>query len=218
MQLVLLGPPGAGKGTQAVRLAEQLGIPHVSTGDMFRAAVKDGTELGRKANEYMEAGALVPDEITIGIVRERLSTSECRPGFILDGFPRTLPQAEALSDVLDELELELDAVLYLELDDSDVVHRITGRRVCRGCGATYHVDFDPPDREGVCNECGGELYQRDDDAEETVRERLRVYKEQTAPLIDYYEQEGKLVEVSAEGSIDEVTQALLQALEVNLRS
>jgi len=191
MQLVLLGPPGAGKGTQAVRLAEQLGIPHVSTGDMFRAAVKDGTELGRKANEYMEAGALVPDEITIGIVRERLSTSECRPGFILDGFPRTLPQAEALSDVLDELELELDAVLYLELDDSVVVHRITGRRVCRGCGATYHVDFDPPDREGVCNECGGELYQRDDDAEETVRERLRVYKEQTAPLIDYYEQEGK---------------------------
>lgn len=213
MQLVLLGPPGAGKGTQAVKLSEKLGVPQISTGDIFRAAVKDGTELGQKAQKYMEAGELVPDSIVVGIVRERLKEPDCQNGFVLDGFPRTLPQAEALTSVLDSLGRELDAVLYLKLDDDSVIDRITGRRVCRQCGATYHVKFDPPAAEGKCDACGGQLEQRDDDKEETVRERLRVYHEQTAPLISYYENQGLLCPVAAEGSIEEVTANLMEALQ-----
>jgi adenylate kinase len=194
-------------------LSEKLGVPQISTGDIFRAAVKDGTELGQKAQKYMEAGELVPDSIVVGIVRERLKEPDCQNGFVLDGFPRTLPQAEALTSVLDSLGRELDAVLYLKLDDDSVIDRITGRRVCRQCGATYHVKFDPPAAEGKCDACGGQLEQRDDDKEETVRERLRVYHEQTAPLISYYENQGLLCPVAAEGSIEEVTANLMEALQ-----
>jgi adenylate kinase len=179
---------------------------------MFRAAVEEDTELGRRTRAYMEAGALVPDELTIGIVEERLSKPDCQQGFVLDGFPRNVPQAEALSAVLDSLGLQLETVLLLEIDAELAVGRITGRRVCRDCGATYHVEFDPPAQDELCDECGGELYQRDDDKEATVRERLRVYERQTSPLVKYYEAEGLLTAVPAAGSIDEVTERLLLIL------
>ncbi len=212
MNIIMLGPPGAGKGTQAKMLVEGLGIPQISTGDMLRAAVKDGTELGKKAKEYMDAGKLVPDEVVIGIVKERLAQPDCEKGFILDGFPRTIPQAEALDRVLEELGKRIDYVINVAVPNEELITRLTGRRTCRQCGAMYHVVFNPPREEGRCDKCGGELYQRDDDKEETIRQRLEVYEAQTAPLIEYYERKGVLYNVDGTGAIEEIFQSVLEVL------
>lgn len=204
MRILLMGPPGAGKGTQAERIAEDCKIPHIATGDIFRAAIKAGTELGRQAKSYLDAGSLVPDAVTIGIVRERLQEPDCATGFLLDGFPRTIPQAEALEQLLGELGMKLDLVLNIKVAPAALLERLTGRRVCRQCGATYHMVFNRPRQSGVCNRCGGELYQRSDDTAETVSDRLRVYADQTAPLLEFYQQRGVLQEVDGELGIDEV--------------
>lgn len=204
MKILLMGPPGAGKGTQAEKLTELFNIPHISTGDMFRKAQKDGTELGLKAKSYMEKGQLVPDEVTIGIVRERLAEEDCKSGFLLDGFPRTVQQADALDQILTDLGTHLDAVLNIEVAKDFLVERLTGRRVCRGCGATYHVKFNAPKVEGVCDKCGGELYQRADDTIETVGNRLDVYAEQTAPLIDYYAAKDLIKNIDGSQSVEKV--------------
>jgi len=201
---IFLGPPGAGKGTQAARLAQRAGVPQIATGDMFRAAVREGTPLGREAKRYMDAGQLVPDHVTLGLVRERLAQPDCRAGFLLDGFPRTVAQAEGLEAVLAELGVGLDGVLYFDVPDAVVVERLSGRRVCPACGATYHVRFDPPQVEGRCDRCGAELVQRPDDREETVRQRLEVYRRQTQPLVDYYRDAGLLHTVAADRPIAEV--------------
>lgn len=212
MRIVLLGPPGAGKGTQAKLLVERLGVPQISTGDMLRAAVKDGTPLGREAKAFMDRGALVPDEVIVGLVRERLRAPDCGRGYILDGFPRTAAQAEALERTLAELGLGLDRVLCLEVADEDLVARIAGRRTCRTCGAMYHVRFSPSVRDGVCDACGGETYQREDDREETVRARLGVYGKQTAPLVRFYEARGVLRRIAGTGEIPEIFARAIQAL------
>ncbi len=204
MRVVLLGPPGAGKGTQAVVLSETLGVPHISTGDIFRQAVKTGTELGKKAKEYMDSGLLVPDAIVVGIVRERLTQSDCQNGFLLDGFPRTTEQAEALAASLLAMGTQLDAVVNIEVAEETLIQRLTGRRVCRSCGATYHVHFSPAKNPGACDKCGGELYQRDDDREETVRKRLQVYANQTQPLIAWYTERGLLQTVDGAKPVGEV--------------
>lgn len=212
MKMIFLGPPGSGKGTQAKMVAERLGIPQISTGDMLRAAVGEGTPMGRKAKALMEQGALVSDEVVVGIVRERLTRADCEKGFILDGFPRTVAQADALGETLEELGKQLDAVVSLVVDGEAVVERIAGRRTCRDCGKMYHVRFDPPQAEGRCDVCGGELILRDDDREETIRKRLDVYREQTAPLIAYYQGRGLLSEVDGMRDIREVQQQILTVL------
>ena len=212
MNLILLGPPGAGKGTQAKMLTETFGTPQISTGDILRAAVKEGTPLGKQAQAFMDDGKLVPDEVVIGIVTERLQEPDCNQGFILDGFPRTVAQADALQENLRELGKELDRVIALQVDTEALVERLTGRRTCKSCGRGYHVKFDPPAVEGRCDACGGELYQRDDDREETIRKRLEVYERQTAPLIDYYRNAGLLIEVDGMQQIEEVRETLLAAL------
>lgn len=204
MRLVLLGPPGAGKGTQAQEISRRLDIPHVSTGDMFRAAIRSGTELGRKAKEYLEAGLLVPDEVTIGLVKDRLSRRDCEGGFLLDGFPRTVPQAQALDEWLAERGLKLDAVLDIEAPREVLLVRLTGRRICPHCGTTYHTVYNPPRQPGHCDVCGGELIQRQDDREDTVRERLEVYDRQTSPLKGYYRQRGVLYEINGNQEIGQV--------------
>lgn len=211
VRLVLLGPPGAGKGTQAERLARATGALHVATGDMFRQAVREATPLGRLAKSFMDRGELVPDDVTVGLVRERLSQEDAAGGFILDGFPRTRPQAEALDRLLSELGRPLTAVLELAVPDDEVVRRLSGRRVCEACGRNYHVEFDPPARPGVCDACGGRLVQRDDDREETVRRRLEVYRRDTLPLRDFYARRGLLRSVPASGRPEDVTRALLSA-------
>ncbi len=208
MRLMLLGPPGAGKGTVAKKLVEKYGIPQLSTGDLLRAAVSEGTELGRKAKTYMDAGGLVPDTVVIGLIEERLKQDDCRTGFILDGFPRTLPQAEALSSIT-----ALDAVVNLEVGDEEVVVRLSGRRVCKQCGAIYHVRNIPPAVEGKCDRCNGELFQRDDDREEAIRNRLGVYRQQTLPLIDYYREAGTLHNVDGSAGVDNVTAAIVEIIE-----
>ncbi len=213
MNLILLGPPGAGKGTQAKRIVEKYGIPQISTGDMFREAVAKGTELGKKAKEYMDRGELVPDEIVIGIVRERLSQPDCEKGFILDGFPRTIAQAEALDEMLDDMGRKIDAVINIVVPDEEIMKRIVYRRVCKECGAVYNLIYSPPKQDGVCDKCGGELYQRDDDKEETVRERLRVYKEQTEPLINYYSQKEVIHDIDGTKDIEEVWKQIEDVLE-----
>jgi adenylate kinase len=190
MNIILLGPPGAGKGTQAKMLVDEFGIPHISTGDMFRAAISQGTELGIKAKAFMDSGQLVPDEVTVGIVRERLAVKDCDSGFLLDGFPRTVPQAQALKKIIDNLGFKLDAAINIEVDSEAIIARMVGRRVCRQCGATYNIQFNAPREAGKCDQCGGELYQRSDDSEDTVANRLRVYAEQTEPLLAYYQQQG----------------------------
>ena len=211
MQLILMGAPGAGKGTQAAKLVKKYGIPQISTGDMFRAAIKDGTELGKKAKSFMDAGQLVPDEVTVGIVKERLSKADCAKGFILDGFPRTVEQADALTKILSELGLKLTAVLNIHVPTEDLVERAVGRRICRNCGATYHVKFNPP-KGTVCDECGGELYQRADDNAETMAKRLSVYEASTKPLIDYYKAAGVYKEVDGRQPIEKVTSDVFTAL------
>lgn len=213
MKLILLGPPGAGKGTQAQMLMERYGIPQISTGDMLRAAVKNGTPMGLKAKACMDAGALVPDAVVVGIVEERLRQPDCGAGFILDGFPRTLPQADALQATLVALDKELDAVVSLEVDVDALVERLVGRRSCPSCGAGYHVRFDPPRQEGVCDRCGAGLIQREDDQETTIRKRMEVYRQQTAPLVDYYGKAGLLRSVNGMLPITQVGQALLAVLE-----
>ncbi|GAA1746708.1 adenylate kinase [Luedemannella helvata] len=212
MRLVLVGPPGAGKGTQAEFIAAHLSVPKISTGDIFRANVSEGTPLGVEAKRYMDAGQLVPDEVTINMVRERLGEADAADGFLLDGFPRTVPQAAALDKLLADLGDSLDLVLELIVDEDEVVRRIAGRRQCRGCQKTWHVEFDPPSHDGVCDRCGGELYQRDDDKVEVIEERLRVYRRDTAPLIDYYGAQGKLVGIDATGPVEDVTVRAIDAL------
>ena len=211
MQLLLMGPPGAGKGTQAVKLAEKFKIPQISTGDMFRAAVAEGTELGKKAKACMDAGTLVPDEVTVGIVRERLAKDDCKGGFILDGFPRTVEQAEALGKILNELGMTLTKVLNIHVPAEDLIARAVGRRICKNCGATYHVKFNPP-KTDVCDNCGGELFQRADDNEETMKKRLSVYEESTRPLIDYYKKVGVYAEIDGRQPIEKVTEELVNVL------
>jgi len=213
MNIIFLGPPGAGKGTQAKILVEKYGIPQISTGDMLREHVAKGTELGVKAKEYMEKGQLVPDEIILSMVKERLSQPDAQKGFILDGFPRTVAQAEALDKMLEEMDKKIEFVLALIVPDEELVTRLTGRRTCKNCGMMYHIKFKPPKVEGKCDACGGELYQRPDDNEETVRNRLKVYHEQTAPLIEYYRKKGVLFEVDGSKSIEEITQQLINILE-----
>ena len=198
MKIVLLGPPGAGKGTQAESLVNLLQVPHISTGDMFRKAIKDGTELGLKAKSYMDQGQLVPDEVTIGIVRERLALPDCKKGFLLDGFPRTAPQAEALDQILNDMHTALDAVISIEVANEKLVARLTGRRICKSCGATYHILFNAAQQENVCDKCGGELYQRSDDTIDTVSNRLAVYANQTAPLIAYYQAKNVLKAINGD--------------------
>jgi len=212
MRVVLLGPPGAGKGTQAETIVKAYEIPHISTGDMFRSAVKEGTKLGMEAKAYMDAGALVPDELTIGIVKERLQKSDCQKGFLLDGFPRTLAQADALDKLLQELGSNLDAVLNIEVPFEDLITRLTGRFICRQCQAPYHKVFNPPRQAGICDLCGGELYQRADDSEATVTARLEVYNRQTAPLISYYANSNRLITINGQGSVEEVGKSVLAAL------
>jgi adenylate kinase len=212
MRLVLVGPPGAGKGTQAEFIAAHLAVPKISTGDIFRANVAGGTPLGVEAKRYMDSGQLVPDEVTIDMVRARLAEPDAADGFLLDGFPRTLPQATALDKMLADLGVALDVVLELVVDNDEVIRRLSGRRACRSCGKNWHVVFDPPHREGVCDRCGGELYQRDDDKEEVITERLRVYARDTAPLIDFYAAQGKLVGIDATGPVEDVTERAKDAL------
>lgn len=213
MKLILLGPPGAGKGTQAKMLTERFGIPQIATGDILRGAVQAGTALGLQAKSFMDAGGLVPDEVVIGIVRERLQQADCTVGFILDGFPRTVAQADALQGNLESLGRRLDRVVSLTVDADALVERLTGRRTCRSCGRGYHVSFDPPRNAQLCDACGGELYQRDDDREETIRKRLTVYDQQTSPLIAYYRAAGLLTELDGMQPIPVVQEQVLTALQ-----
>ena len=212
MRIVLVGPPGAGKGTQAQFIASHLAIPKISTGDIFRYNVSQGTPLGRQAKEYMDRGDLVPDEVTIAMVQDRLGEEDAQDGFLLDGFPRNVPQAETLKKQLLDWEQRLTVVLELVVDEDEVVRRLSGRRTCRRCERVWHIMFDPPTRDGICDACGGELFQRDDDREETVRHRLEVYKKQTAPLVSYYADEGILIGIDATGPVEEVTERALAAL------
>ena len=212
MKIILMGGPGAGKGTQANPLVERFHFPHISTGDMFRAAIKEGTALGLKAKSYMDAGGLVPDEVTIGIVEERLAQPDCADGFLLDGFPRTLAQGSALANILDRLGMKLDGVINIEVDEEVLIPRLTGRRVCRKCGSSFHMIFNPPKQEGVCDQCGGELYQRSDDTVETAKNRLNVYNSQTEPLIAFYQEKGLLKRINGDQPIDQVFQDILKAL------
>ncbi|AGA56545.1 MAG: adenylate kinase [Thermobacillus sp.] len=212
MNILFMGPPGAGKGTQAERIVAEFGIPHISTGDAFRLAMKEGTPLGLKAKEYVDQGLLVPDDVTNGIVRERLQQDDCKRGFLLDGYPRTLAQAEALDGMLKESGRRIDHVISLVVDRDMLLKRLTGRRICKSCGATYHILFNPPKQEGVCDKCGGELYQRSDDTEEKVGTRLDEYLSKTEPLLRYYRDQGLLREVNGEQEIDAVTAQITSIL------
>lgn len=204
MNLVLMGLPGAGKGTQAERIVDDYGIPHISTGDMFRAAMKEETQLGLEAKSFIDKGELVPDEVTIGIVRERLGKNDCEQGFLLDGFPRTVAQAEALEDILKDLGRTIDYVINIKVDKDALMERLTGRRICKDCGSTYHLVFNPPAKENVCDKCGGELYQRADDNAETVSTRLEVNLKQTEPLLNFYSEKGYLANIDGAKHIDDV--------------
>ena len=204
MKIIMLGAPGAGKGTQAKKIAAKYSIPHVSTGDIFRANIKNGTELGMKAKSFMDAGGLVPDEITIGMLLDRIHEADCVNGYVLDGFPRTIPQAEALTNALNAIEQKMEYALNIDVPDENIIHRMAGRRACVGCGATYHVEFNPPKVQDVCDVCGEALILRDDDKPETVMNRLNVYHEQTKPLIDYYEKQGIVHTIDGTQTMDQV--------------
>lgn len=212
MNIVLMGLPGAGKGTQAEKIMDRFQIPHISTGDMFRSAIKEGTKMGLEAKSYMDKGLLVPDEVVIGIVKERLSKGDSNNGFLLDGFPRTVEQAEALDDLLNQSDKKIDSVVNIEVDKDLLLKRLTGRRICRDCGATYHMVFNPPKQEGVCDKCGGELYQRDDDREETVATRLEVNIKQSEPLLKYYQEKNALMTIDGNLDIDEVFSSIEKIL------
>lgn len=213
MRLVLLGPPGAGKGTQASAIVKKYNIPHISTGDIFRANIKEGTQLGKKAKEYMDKGLLVPDEVVVSIVKDRLTKDDCKAGFLLDGFPRTVNQAEALDAELLLMGIKLDKVVNIEADRNVLIERAIGRRICKDCGATYHVKFNPPKIEGICDLDNTALFQRDDDIEETVATRIQVYLDQTQPLIDYYQQKGLILNIDGTRQIDEIFISIVEALD-----
>ncbi len=213
MDLILLGPPGAGKGTQAQKIVDRYRIPQISTGDILRAAVKDGTPLGKKAKGFMDQGQLVPDEVVIGIIEGRLKAPDCQGGFILDGFPRTIVQAESLQSTLTKMRKSIDHVISIEVDSEELVRRLTGRRTCKSCGAMYHVLFHPPKKDGVCDRCGAALYQREDDKEETIRKRLIEYERQTAPLIEFYRAKSCLRPVQGVGGQDEIFERIVRLLE-----
>jgi len=214
MNLILLGPPGAGKGTQAQRMVDRYHIPQISTGDILRAAVKESTPLGMKAKGFMDQGQLVPDEIVIGIIEERLKAKDCNAGFILDGFPRTIPQAEALQPILTRIGKKIDYVINIEVDPEELVRRLTERRTCKNCGAMFHILFQPPKKEGICDRCGGTLYQRADDKEETIRTRLKEYEKQTAPLIQYYQGKKTIRSVQGLGGPDQIFDQITRLLDV----
>ena len=212
MKIVMLGAPGAGKGTQAKKIAAKYNIPHVSTGDIFRANIKGGTELGKEAKSYMDAGKLVPDELTVRILLDRVSEEDCRNGYVLDGFPRTIPQAEVLDKELSKAGEKIDYAINVEVPDEDIVGRMSGRRGCPKCGASYHLKYIPPKKEGICDACGSELVLRDDDKPETVKKRLKVYHDQTQPLIDYYKKQGALKEVDGTVDPEDVFKAITDIL------
>ncbi|MCJ0925523.1 adenylate kinase [Mammaliicoccus sciuri] len=213
MNIILMGLPGAGKGTQASEIVKKYPIPHISTGDMFRKAIKEETDLGKEAKSYMDRGELVPDEVTIGIVRERLAEEDAKKGFLLDGFPRTVEQADALNEILSDLDRKVDAVINIEVAEEELMNRLTGRRICEVCGTTYHLVFNPPKVEGVCDLDGGKLYQREDDNPETVANRLSVNVKQTKPLLDFYENQNVLKNIDGSRQIDNVTEDVIQILE-----
>lgn len=212
MKIVMLGAPGAGKGTQAKRIAEKYQLPHISTGDIFRANIKNGTELGKKAKTYMDQGLLVPDELVVDLVVDRLKQDDCKRGYILDGFPRTIPQAEALDAALKAIDEKMDFAINVDVPDENIINRMSGRRACVSCGATYHLQFNPTKVEGVCDTCGSELILRDDDKAETVKKRLDVYHDQTQPLIDYYKNAGILVDVDGTVDMNDVFTAIVKIL------
>ena len=212
MRLILVGPPGAGKGTQAVALAAHYKIPHISTGDIFRANLKNGTELGKQAQSYMDRGELVPDSVTNEMVKDRLGNSDVTNGFLLDGFPRNTNQAEVLDAILLEKKMPLDAALELAIDNLEIIRRLSGRRTCRNCSATFHKDFEKPKFDDICDKCNGQLYQREDDKEEVIARRLEIYSQQTAPIISYYKKAGILKSISAIGDVSEITQKVISLL------
>lgn len=212
MKIIMLGAPGAGKGTQAKKIADKYSIPHISTGDIFRANIKEGTELGKKAKTYMDQGLLVPDDLVVDLVVDRVQQSDCSNGYVLDGFPRTIPQAESLDTALEKLNDKIDFAINVEVPDENIIRRMSGRRACLGCGATYHIEHIPPKKEGICDTCGKELVLRDDDKPETVKKRLDVYHEQTQPLIDYYTKKNVLAEVDGTKDMEEVFQDIVKVL------
>ena len=212
MYIIFLGAPGAGKGTQAAMVAKELNLAHIATGDLYRQAVAQGTELGKIAKGYMDRGELGPDELTIKMVMERMSAPDCKAGVVFDGFPRTLKQAEALNEALDKQDKVIDEVVYIKVSEKELLRRLSGRWVCRQCQTPYHINDSPPNVQGKCDQCGGELYQRDDDNPETIKQRLRVYFTETAPLIDHYTQSGKLLEIEGEGGIEEISKRIVWAL------
>lgn len=217
MRIVLLGPPGAGKGTQAKLIVEKYNIPHISTGDIFRKNIKEMTPLGIKAKEYIDKGQLVPDELTVDIVKDRIQEDDCKNGFLLDGFPRTVAQADALSEVLEELGTKLDSVININVDENNLIVRLSGRRVCPKCGASFHVVFNPPKQEGICDYCGAQIVQRADDSEETVKNRLSVYNKQTQPLIEYYTNNGLIKNIDGEQDINKVFAEICEVLGRDLK-
>ena len=212
MKIIMLGAPGAGKGTQAKMIAEKYSIPHISTGDIFRANIKNGTELGKEAKTYMDQGKLVPDELTVKILLDRVAADDCKNGYVLDGFPRTIPQAEVLENELNKLGDKIDYAIDVNVPDENIIKRMSGRRACLSCGATYHIEHIPPKKEGICDRCGGELILRDDDKPETVKKRLDVYHEQTQPLIDYYTKKGIIKDVDGTQQMDDVFNAIVKIL------
>ncbi|PTE71795.1 adenylate kinase [Staphylococcus epidermidis] len=213
MNIILMGLPGAGKGTQASEIVKKFPIPHISTGDMFRKAIKDETDLGKEAKSYMDRGELVPDEVTVGIVKERISEDDAKKGFLLDGFPRTIDQAESLSQIMSELDREIDAVINIEVPEEELINRLTGRRICEKCGTTYHLVFNPPKVDGICDIDGGKLYQREDDNPETVSNRLSVNVKQSKPILEYYNNKGVLKNIDGSKDIDEVTNDVIDILD-----
>lgn len=213
MRLVLLGPPGVGKGTQASAIVEKYNIPHISTGDIFRTNIKEGTDLGKKAKEYMDKGLLVPDDLVVSIVKDRLTEEDCKTGFLLDGFPRTIKQADILEDELEDMGIKLDSVINIYADSEVLIERAVGRRICKVCGKAYHINFNPPKEAGVCDLDGGELFQREDDTEETVAKRIEVYQNQTEPLISFYKEKGILSDVNGTQPIEKVSKDIMKALE-----